>query len=175
MSVRELLQKELWSKETSRRIIVVLLTLTAVVVLLSYGSGLISRDWLTPEEQKAARESLAIIDSLHSQDLINENDPDVMRGKYVVYHEMVEARVKQAESVARTRRDRLVTSDLVFCELAHEINLFDALKQRMPQRESSTVGVAKQKTQERMNAIKNETRSACADLQSELDQQTFRF
>jgi hypothetical protein len=77
MKVRELLQTELWSKRTSRKIFfgigIIVEGLIAWIVAEMY--------WLTPGERKAARIAMEQIDSLQSFESISKSDFAVKDGQ----------------------------------------------------------------------------------------------
>jgi hypothetical protein len=110
MNVRELLQTEIWSKETSRRILrrvwrivkpvamvfTVLVLLLAVVVAVEWY-------WLTSGERKAGRTALAKIEELQQLDIDPTGDFDAMNSQ-------AKALVRVADQKARTLRDRRVST-----------------------------------------------------------------
>ncbi|HEY4357562.1 MAG TPA: hypothetical protein VGN16_17550 [Acidobacteriaceae bacterium] len=97
MTVREVLQTELWSKRTSRKI---LIGFGIVVAVLAVALG-IERYWLTPSERNAGRSALAAIDGLqHAEDMSHE-----------VFHArdlMAKNQVDVASRAAWTGRDKVV-------------------------------------------------------------------
>jgi hypothetical protein len=64
MKVRELLRYEVWSKRTSRKILVWSGTLLGFVIAFLSIWILIERHWLTPGERRAGREALVQVDAL---------------------------------------------------------------------------------------------------------------
>ena len=103
MTLHELLQTELWSKKTTRKILIVL----AAVVCVCLAWMAVEQHWLTPGERRAGRQALAQIDSL--QEFGN------------LGNEVFEARVKEtreqidaANRAALTNRDRGVARTLGF-------------------------------------------------------------
>jgi hypothetical protein len=76
MNVRELLQTEIWSKRTSRKI---LIGLGIVVVLLVVGFVVLNtldERWITPPERKAGRAALAQIEVLQNFNQISDSEYD---------------------------------------------------------------------------------------------------
>ena len=105
MKVRELLQKEIWSKRTSQRILRVIGIVGAVVgVVCVVGNGL-DTYWMTPPERSAGRSALAEIDVLQNFRGMSDTDYDagVKRAK---------AKVDAANQVAITSRDDAIASVL---------------------------------------------------------------
>ncbi|MGA7342005.1 MAG: hypothetical protein WBX18_15475 [Terracidiphilus sp.] len=112
MTVRELLRYELWSEETSRRIlgrIWKFLKPTAVVLgvllFLLWIVFLVERNWLTSGERNAGRAALARIEGL--QGLIDCN-----RDQFAAADQDAEAAVHLAMQKARTIRDNSVAFNL---------------------------------------------------------------
>jgi hypothetical protein len=76
MTIRGLLQKEIWSKRTSRKI---LIGLGIVVVLLVVGFVLLNtldERWITPPERRAGRAALAQIEVLQNFDQMSDSEYD---------------------------------------------------------------------------------------------------
>jgi hypothetical protein len=76
MTIREILQIEIWSKRTSRRI---LIGLGIVVVLLVVGFivlNALDERWITPQERKAGRAALAQIEVLQNFDQMSDSEYD---------------------------------------------------------------------------------------------------
>jgi hypothetical protein len=60
MKIRELLQMEIWSKRTHRRLLIGFVTVVAGVLIWAWIDGI----WLTGNERGAARNALALVDDL---------------------------------------------------------------------------------------------------------------
>ena len=76
MTIRELLQIEIWSKRTSRKIFI---GLGIVVVLLVVGFVVLNaldERWITPPERKAGRAALAQIEALQNFDRMSDSEYD---------------------------------------------------------------------------------------------------
>jgi hypothetical protein len=76
MTIREILQIEIWSKRTSRKI---LIGLGIVVVLLVVGFVVLNaldERWITPPERKAGRAALAQIEVLQNFDQMSDSEYD---------------------------------------------------------------------------------------------------
>jgi hypothetical protein len=76
MTIREILQIEIWSKRTSRKI---LIGLGIVVFLLVVGFVVLNtldERWITPPERKAGRVALAQIEALQNFDQMSDSEYD---------------------------------------------------------------------------------------------------
>ena len=76
MTIREILQIEIWSKRTSRKI---LIGLGIVVVLLVVGFVVLNaldERWITPPERKAGRAALAQIEVLQNFNQMSDSEYD---------------------------------------------------------------------------------------------------
>ena len=91
MKIHELLQIEIWSKRTTRRILVGL----GIVIAGFFAWAAVEQYWLTSGERDAAKAALAQIDGL--QDFTSLSDQDF------------DARVKQAEAKVETAKHAAVT------------------------------------------------------------------
>jgi hypothetical protein len=112
MNVRELLQTEIWSKESSRkilrrtwRIVRPLVVLSGVLVLLLAVVFAVEWFWLTSEERKAGRTALAEIEGMEQLERNRTGNFDAMNSK-------AKALVRVADQKAWTLRDRR-TSNLL--------------------------------------------------------------
>jgi len=97
MKVRELLQTEIWSKRTTRRIWKVVGTVL-VVALFCF---VVNRFWLTPSERKVARVALNLIDAL-------ENSDGLAKEEFDSRSDRAREAVEIAERKAWTARDKTV-------------------------------------------------------------------
>ena len=102
MQIRELLQREVWSKRTSRKILVVLATVVAGFV----SWFLLDQHWLTQSERNTGRTALMQIDSL--QILRSDSDDKDFDDSMQRTQRAVEA----AERAAWTTRDKQIASIL---------------------------------------------------------------
>ena len=101
MTIRELLQIEIWSKRTSRKILIGLgITVVALVVGFLVLSTLDER-WITPPERKAGRAALAQIEVLENFNQMSdaEYDAEALQAKQ---------KVDTAEQAAWTSQDRRI-------------------------------------------------------------------
>src|ERR1017187_8638664 len=108
MEIRGLLQKELWSKKTSRKILSVagrVLRVVEVLLVVFVVWYLVNALWLTPPERKAGREALAQLDALQHFDGMSEDE-------YGREHKQAETMVNAAEEATRTGRDRSIAASL---------------------------------------------------------------
>ena len=113
MKVREFLRKEIWSKETSRKILVGLgLLIVAIQVFHE-----VDVRWTTPSERRAGRAALVEIDALQSSAGMSD-------GNFAQAFKTAEAGVQVAEAAAWTTRDRgivqLLSGYLAMTKLYYE-------------------------------------------------------
>ena len=98
MKIRELLRTEVWSKKTSRRVLIGI-----GIVLVGFGSWVaIELCWLSPGERDAARIALAQIDSLQRIDSIRDDD-------FSAGDKQAARSVEIAKQTAWTERDKDIT------------------------------------------------------------------
>jgi hypothetical protein len=102
MKVRELLQTEIWSKRTSRVLLMFLLCLVVGYVLLAY----VSDHWLTQREREAAGNALKQVDALEAQ--IAETDQQDFDAKKWRAQQATDA----ASKAALTSRDERLSFEL---------------------------------------------------------------
>ena len=102
MEIRELLQKEIWSKRTSRKI---LIGLGIVSVGLIVGSALNER-WITPPERNAGRVALAQIEVLQSSNEMSDAEFDAKDLQ-------AKQKVDLAEQAAWTSQDTRISAQLL--------------------------------------------------------------
>ncbi len=114
MNVRELLQIEIWSKETSRkilrgtwRVVRPVALVSGVLVLLLAVVFAVEWYWLTSGERKAGRTALAKIEELEQLEWSASDRFDAMDSQ-------VKASVAVAEQKAWTMRDRNTSGMLEF-------------------------------------------------------------
>jgi hypothetical protein len=106
MNVRELLQTEIWSKRTSRKILVVL-AIICVGLILSIAAYVVDESWITPSERSAGRAALAQIDGLQNFDGMSDAEFDagvLQAGR----------KVDDAEQAAWTSRDKRIAGVVSF-------------------------------------------------------------
>jgi len=117
MTLRDALQTELWSKQTSRKILKVggisfaALLLTGVIVAWA------ELKWITPPERSAARAALTQIEHLRQAGGISEDEYNTLKGN-------ADGTVQKAEGAAWTVRDKSVAISLhgylFLTEMRHE-------------------------------------------------------
>ena len=112
MKVRELLQTEIWSKETSRkilrrvwRIVRPVTVVSGVLVLLLTVAFVLEWYWLTSGERKTGRTALAKIEELEQLERNSSGEFDAMNGQ-------AKAMVRVADQNAWTLRDRRAVNAL---------------------------------------------------------------
>jgi hypothetical protein len=101
MKVREILQIEIWSKETSRKILVGF----GVIVVGLVSWHLLDVHWITPVERSAARAALLQIDALQNLGSISDED-------FKARAKQAEGEVETAKRAAWTSRDKVIYSVL---------------------------------------------------------------
>jgi hypothetical protein len=101
MTIRELLQIEIWSKRTSRRILIGLGIVTAIVVIGFVLWNTLNERFITPSERKAASAALAQIETL--QDFNRMSDAEYDAGALQAKQEM-----DRAEQAAWTSQDKRI-------------------------------------------------------------------
>ena len=119
MKIREILQTEIWSKETSRRIlaparkylvppkrVVVRVAIALGIIVALAGIALtIEMLWMTNGERRVATEALAEIDALQSY-VSSESDDFEARDR------QAKERIEEADSIAETIRDKRTSTGL---------------------------------------------------------------
>jgi len=101
MKIRERLQKEIWSKRTSRKIFVGF----GIVVIGFAVLFAVDEHWITPREHNAARAALAQIEVL-------QNSKEMSDAGYDEGARRAKERVVRAEQAALTSRDKLIAAAL---------------------------------------------------------------
>lgn len=105
MNVRKLLQTELWSKRTTRKMLV---GIGIALVLLVVGYGVwyeVEVHWLTQGERNAAKDALREIDALQDANSLNDEE-------FRIRLEQTSTKVQRAEDVALTYRDNFLQMKL---------------------------------------------------------------
>jgi hypothetical protein len=119
MKIRELLRYELWSKRTTRKL---LIGIGIVVAVVAFGLGawsVVSRIWLTPEERRAAKIALKQVDAL-------QNTGSLSNEEYAKLDKQAGRSVEDALQAALTRRDRAVAMKLLIYQTATTLERFAA-------------------------------------------------
>ena len=108
MAVREILQTEIWSAETSRKIIKLfrwVLTFIGISIACFAVWYVVSNNWLTGSEKRAGQIALSQIDALQNLSALSDTE-------YVANYKQAEGSVRAAENAAWTAKDRSVASVL---------------------------------------------------------------
>jgi hypothetical protein len=120
MEIRELLQKELWSKRTSRKILSVVgkaLRVVEVLLVVFVVLYLVNSYWLTPSERKAGRVALEKVDALQPFSVMSGEE-------YGADYKQAETMVHAAEEAAWTGRDKsiagLLSNYLMFTDMRRQ-------------------------------------------------------
>ena len=111
MKFRELLQTEIWSKRTTRKIFVAI----GMVFAGYFACAAVEEHWISPAEHKAGREALAQIEALKKID--PEKDKDFELGV-----QQAQQKIETARTVAWTTRDSFLTLDLSMYLLMTEVD-----------------------------------------------------
>jgi apolipoprotein N-acyltransferase len=163
MSVRELLQTEIWSKRTSRKIWV---GIGIVFGIAAVGFGtlyLVERHWLTSGEREAGKAALVQIDALQNFDLISDEDFDA-RAK------QAEEKVEAAKQAALTIRDERVADILYVYVSGIETEQGDVkLRKLMQQKRIATTGAQQELADSISSSGKEVTQFARSVLHKALD------
>jgi hypothetical protein len=130
MKIRELLQTELWSKRTSRKVLVGFGIVLGVVIAGSVLWSVVDRNWITPGERSAARIALGKLDALQDAGLMNTKE-------FVVWAKLAGNKVDAARQVARTTRDRMIVAELMNFQSAVVANQAMAQRQVLAQQHNS--------------------------------------
>jgi hypothetical protein len=101
MKIRELLQTEIWSKRTTRWILVGIVVGYGLILLGGLAWNQVELHWLTPGERSAARLALGQIEAL-------QNDGSLSDPEFETRVSQVQAQVKAASDAAKTYRDHFV-------------------------------------------------------------------
>jgi hypothetical protein len=123
MNVREVLKTELWSKETTRKILVGIGAVVGLVFVGCITWYLVDMLWLTPGEREAARAALTEIDALRNASLLSDQE---FKGRL----DQANAKVKLAGEAAVTYRDNVTQMDLESCITGVDSDYSDRLMQR---------------------------------------------
>jgi hypothetical protein len=138
MEIRELLQTEIWSKETSRKILARIwkilvglkyVGMSLVVAFLGFALWIfISTHWLTRGERKIGKITLAQVDALQNSDEMG--DVEFLAGS-----KQAEENVKAAYVVAFTGRDRVTAFylDIYLDELKH-VRQYEKMREKLDYR-----------------------------------------
>jgi hypothetical protein len=106
MRIRGLLHRELWSKATSRKILVGIGIVCVLCLVGNMALSVLEKRWLTPGERSAARVALVQIDGLES--LVQSSDQD-----FSAKLRAVQRSIDLADSAAWTARDRHIVAELM--------------------------------------------------------------
>jgi len=123
MKIREILQIEIWSKRTSRKILVGIGIVVSLLTLGLFAWYEVECHWLTKGERIAASVALQRIDLLQGSDSLSDEE-------FKVRNDQVNSAVDAAEIAARTTKDELIAADLIMCSMKIESARMKMLKQR---------------------------------------------
>lgn len=126
MTIREILQIEIWSKRTSRKILIGLGIVVAGFVVWFAVDG----HWITPPERNAARAALAQIEVL-------QNSKEMSNAEYDEGTRRAKESLDKAEHAAWTSRDKSIAAALFFYLAAKELQRSD---QKSPHARPSLLG-----------------------------------
>lgn len=105
MTLRELLQIELWSKGT-RKMLVVFGCAIGIVLVALVSWRVVDRLWITRGERNAAKSALVQLDALQDSGVLSDMD-------FAARAKQAEGSVNVAEQAARTTRDRFIVAELM--------------------------------------------------------------
>jgi hypothetical protein len=105
MTLREILQIELWSKTTSRKLLVWVGRVCGTVIVVGGAWIAVEHFWTTPGERKAGRQALAQIDALQKFESMSGND-------FSIGDARAREEIAVARSDARTQRDLSLANGL---------------------------------------------------------------
>jgi hypothetical protein len=156
MGIREVLQTEIWSKETSRKILARLRKILRGLKYVAYGLGVLVvlflifsfvwTHWLTTKERSADRIALAQLDALEKLDGVSDTEFDLQ-------DKQAKEKVQIADQTAFTAKDILVANDLVSYlilreSLRSERTFYDTLDARFGPTRSQHLKESTLKTEE---------------------------
>jgi hypothetical protein len=163
MKVRKLLRYEIWSKETSRKILVGIGIIFVSLIGVLYGGYEIDLHWLTRAERSAAKIALVQIDGL-------EDSGPMTLEEFETRSKQVEASVSAADRAARTLKDQLVEMQLGLYLMSVEGERDDALSRQLIQQRHLTFGRPETPDEARMKSMMRELKEQHrAALHKELD------
>jgi hypothetical protein len=124
MTLRELLRYEVWSKQTTRRILVGSAILAALLFVGYKIWDEVESHWLTRSERTVAKAALQRIDALQNSGPLSDEEFD---------NRTKDARlaIDAAERAARTRKDELVYMELAICAMGPVSARMKAIEQRL--------------------------------------------
>jgi hypothetical protein len=105
MKIRELLRCEIWSKKTTRRILIGVVIFIGLIFVGDWIWNEYELHWLTSGERKAAKAALAEIDSLEDTRQLSDQEWEARQQE-------AKARIEATRRSAKTYRDVLVEDDL---------------------------------------------------------------
>src|ERR1700677_3065431 len=104
MNFRELLQIQIWSKRTTRKILVWFGIVFVIGFLALNGWHFVELHWLTGGERNAAKAALAQIEALQDAGTLSDDE-------FALKAKQAEAKVKAAQDAAVTYRDTFMEMD----------------------------------------------------------------
>jgi hypothetical protein len=149
MKVRELLQFEIWSKETSRKILLGFGIVVVSLIGVFFIGYEIEIHWLTAGERIAAKAALVQVEEL-------ENSRPMTREEFEARSKKVEASVELADHAVRTVKDQLVEMRLGLYLMSVEVERDDALSRQLMQQRHLTYGRPETPDEVRMESMMRE-------------------
>ena len=163
MKIREILQIELWSKRTTRKILVGLGILVASSFIVFWIWSKVELNWLTHGERVAAKAALKKIDELQSAGSLADAEYEKRRSE-------ADAAIDTAERVAKTRKDTLIEMKLMMCSVGATSARFRTREQQqIEQGKLHSTGadlMQEKQTDVLLNAMAHQD---CLELHKELD------
>src|ERR1700735_4114036 len=105
MKVRDLLRYEIWSKRTTRRILIGVVIFIGLIFVSNWIWTEYELHWITSGERKAAKAALAEIDSLAAAGTLSDQEWEART-------QQAKARIEATRRSAKTYRDVFVEDDL---------------------------------------------------------------
>ncbi|MGB8030650.1 MAG: hypothetical protein WCF30_13435 [Terracidiphilus sp.] len=131
MKIREFLHYEIWSKRTSRRVLVVSTVVLAVLILGLFALNAVNRNWLTPGERKAAKAALIQLDALQDSGPLSNKD-------FSVRAKQVGREIDEAHRAAWTTRDRIIVLKLMDYQLDIVVMRMQMQRQELTQQRKNS-------------------------------------
>ena len=142
MKVRELLQIELWSKRTTRKILVGI----EVAVGLLCTWNVAELYWITPGERNAARAALVQIDALQNAGSISDED-------FEARDKQAAQRVEVARQAVQTERDERIADALYAYLTGIETERGNVAMRRLMQKRNVPIKDSERKLNEEIDSM----------------------
>jgi hypothetical protein len=163
MNIRELLQIELWSKRTSRKILFVFGVVFAASAFGFFTWFEVEVHWLTNGERAAAKVAFQRIDALqHADPMSNE--------EFKIRSDEVDTAVSAAENAARTKKDESISVELMMCSMGAESVRMKKLKQGWIQQGKMSETAKDRELDDQIQLFTDSlVKQSCSQLHKELD------